>query len=187
MRKSRVTFPLLNSEPPAQASRNSVDTILPPAHTKRMRTCDCIFVRWGTLLAINLLFLMVWGFAGISKLIEGMPAWFPDKFGPTFMAKFPGLTATFWMLAVAELIGFGLAVVALARLEFVREPLWLARMLTWSLFVFLMLSFGQWLTKEFNGTFQQFCYFTGALLALHITENRAARPSPYAKTPGPST
>jgi hypothetical protein len=131
-----------------------------------MRVGDCVFVRSGPLLAINLLFLMVWGFAGIGKVMSGMPTWFPDKFGATFMAKFPGLAATFWMLAVAEVIGFGLALVALGRLEFLKEPLWLARMLAWSLFVFVMLGFGQWLTNEFTGTFQQFCYFSGTLVAL---------------------
>ena len=120
------------------------------------------------------MFLIIWGFAGIGKLQSGMPAYFPDKFGPTFMAKFPGLQATFWMLAIAELIGFALALVALARLEFLKEPLWLARMLTWSLFVFLMLAFGQWLTNEFTGTFQQFCYFSGTLLALFITKSTSA-------------
>lgn len=143
-----------------------------------MRVCECIFARSGPLLAINLMYLIIWGFAGIGKLVSGMPAYFPDKFGPTFMAKFPGLTATFWTLAMAEVIGFGLAVVALARLEFLKEPLWLARMLTWSLFVFIMLAFGQWLTNEFNGTFQQFCYFSGTLLALFLTKWTSANIAP---------
>jgi len=135
-----------------------------------------VFVRSGPLLAINILYLIIWGFAGIGKIVSGMPEYFPDKFGPTFMAKFPGLPATFWMLAIAEMIGFGLAVFALARLEFMRKPLWLARMLTWSLFVFLMLGFGQWLTNEFNGAFQQFCYFAGTLAALLFTQWVATQP-----------
>jgi hypothetical protein len=143
-----------------------------------MRVCDCIFVRSGPLLAINLMFLIIWGFAGIGKIMSGMPGYFPEKFGPTFMAKFPGLAASFWILAIAELIGFALALVALARLEFLKEPLWLARMLTWSLFVFLMLAFGQWLTNEFTGTFQQFCYFTGTLLALFIAKSTSTTGAP---------
>ena len=139
-----------------------------------MRVADCFFVRAGTLLAINLLFLIIWGFASAGKLMEGMPAWFPDKFGSTFMAKFPGLAATFWLLAIAELIAFVLGFVALIRFEFLGEPLWLGRMLTWSLFVFIMLAFGQWLTKDFNGTFQQFCYFAGTLVALGTISRHAA-------------
>lgn len=133
-----------------------------------MKACDCIFARRAPLLAINVLFLIIWGFAGIGKIITGMPAYFPDKFGPTFMAKFPGLAGAFWTLALAELAAFAMALIALVRLEFLRDPLWLSRMLAFSLFVFLMLAFGQWLTNEFAGAFQQFCYFTGTLLCLHI-------------------
>ena len=125
-------------------------------------------LRSGTLLAINLLYLMVWGFAGIGKLEAGMPPWFDDKFGKTFLAKFPGLTAAFWALTGAEVIAFALAAIALVRGDFVRRrpPRWLGATLVWSLFVFLMLGFGQWLTGEFNGAFQQFAYFGVTLAAL---------------------
>jgi hypothetical protein len=143
-----------------------IDVPAAPAQSSGMKTGNWLFVRSGTSLAINLMFLMVWGFAGVGKLISGMPGYFPDKFGPTFMAKFPGLAATFWILASAELAAFSLGIIALARLEFLKEPVWIARMLTWSLFVFVMLGFGQWLTGEFNGAFQQFCYFAGTLVAL---------------------
>ena len=81
-------------------------------------------VRSGVLLAINLLFLMLWGFAGVGKLIDGVPSWFDGKFGKTFMATFPGLTATFWILAISELLAFALAVAALVAGEFLeRKPL----------------------------------------------------------------
>jgi len=131
-------------------------------------------IRSGTLLAVNLLFLMVWGFAGIDKVRQGMPSWFDGKFGKTFLAQFPGLTTTFWLLTVSELLAFALAIVALARIEFLKQqpPKFLAVTLVWSLFVFLQLGFGQWLTKEFNGGFQQFMYFSGTLVAL-----RAVLPS----------
>ncbi len=142
-----------------------------------MKACDCFFAQRGPLLAINILFLIIWGFAGFDKLLNGMPGYFPEKFGATFMAKFPGLAATFWSLALAELAAFAMAAIALARLEFLRDPLWLARMLAWSLFVFLMLAFGQWLTREFAGAFQQFCYFTGTLIALRsVLQFRSAEP-----------
>jgi hypothetical protein len=123
------------------------------------------------LLAVNLLFVMVWGFAGIGKIVSGMPAWFPGKFGKTFLASFPGLTATFWLLALSELLALVLAVCALVRGEFLerKAPRGLAVMLAWSLLVFVQLGFGQWLTNEFTGAFQQFVYFSGTLLALHFT------------------
>lgn len=131
-----------------------------------------MLVRSAALLAINLLFLMVWGFASIDKLIHGVPPWFDGKFGKTFLAAFPGLTATFWLLAFSELLAFVLSIVALVRIEFLREraALFLNGTLVWSLFVFLQLGFGLWLTADFNGAFQQFMYFSGALVALHFTQ-----------------
>ena len=136
-------------------------------------------VRSGVLLAINLLFLMLWGFAGVGKLIDGVPSWFDGKFGKTFMATFPGLTATFWILAISELLAFALAVAALVAGEFLeRKPLKLIPVaLVWSLFVFLQLGFGQWLTAEYNGAFQQFVYFSGTLLSLQfVLATSGARP-----------
>jgi hypothetical protein len=127
-------------------------------------------VRCGALLAIKLLFLMVWGFTGIGKLVSGVPSWFGDKFGQTILATFPGLTTSFWLLTAAEVLAFSLALAALARLEFLpcRQPTCLALMLVWSLFVFVQLGFGQWLTSEFNGTFQLFAYFGVTLITLQF-------------------
>ncbi len=125
-------------------------------------------LRAAALLAINLLFLMVWGFTGIGKLIDGPPAWFPEKFGATILARFPGLAATFWILAIGEVLACGLAAAALIRGEFLgkRPPMLLATMLVWSLFIFGQLGLGQWLTAEFNATQQLFMYFCGTLIAL---------------------
>ena len=128
------------------------------------------FSRSAALLAVNLLFVMVWGFAGISKFLEGVPPWFGDKFGNTFLASFPGLTLTFWTLALSEAAALVLAVIALLRLEFLGRGglTLLTSTLVWSLFVFLQLGFGQWLIAEYNGAFQQFVYFTGTLVALQF-------------------
>ena len=143
-----------------------------------MNSSTSLLVRSAALLAINLLFLMVWGFAGIGKVMDGMPPWFDGKFGKTFLATFPGLTATFWLLALSELLAFALAIVALVRIEFLRQrpAIFLCATLAWSLFVFLQLGFGLWLTADFNGAFQQFMYFTGTLVALHFA-HAAARPA----------
>jgi hypothetical protein len=124
--------------------------------------------RMGALLAINLVFLMVWGFTGIGKLQSGVPSWFGDKFGGTILARFPGLTASFWLLTLSELLAFVLALLALGRGEFLgrRPPVWLTGMLVWSLFVFVQLGFGQWLTADYNATFQLFAYFGVTLVAL---------------------
>lgn len=130
----------------------------------KLTTC----LRAGALLAINLLFLMVWGFTGVGKVISGPPDWLLEKFGPTILAKFPGLYATFWLLALGEVLAFGLAAASLVRGEFLgkRPPMLLAAMLVWSLFIFVQLGLGQWLTSEFNATQQLFMYFCGTLIAL---------------------
>lgn len=135
-------------------------------------------VRPATLMAINLLLLMIWGFAGWSKVRDGMPTWFDDKFGKTFLATFPGLSATFWMLTVSEVVAFALALAALVRLEFLRQgtATLLSLTVVWSLFVFLQLGFGQWLTGEFSGAFQQFMYFCGTLVALQWVQG-ATKPT----------
>lgn len=134
-------------------------------------------VRPAVLLAINLLLLMIWGFAGWSKLRDGMPSWFDDKFGKTFLATFPGLSATFWILTVSEVVAFVLGLVALLRLEFLRQgtATLLLLAVVWSLFVFLQLGFGQWMTGEFNGAFQQFMYFCGTLVALQHAQSSPTR------------
>ena len=130
------------------------------------------FSRVGALLAINLLFIMIWGFAGLGKLLNGMPSWFESKFAATMLGRVPGLTVTFWLLTASELLALLLGVIALLRGEFVGRfrPTWLSAMLVWSLFVFVELSFGQWLTADFNGTFQMFTYFGLTLVTLHFVK-----------------
>ncbi len=122
------------------------------------------------LLAINLLFLMVWGFAGFDKALHGPPDWFLKKFGDTLLGRFPGATASFWWLAVNELAAFALAVGALARAEFLerRRPVLLPWTGAASLLVFVQLSFGLWLTADFTGGAQMFSYFAGTLICLHF-------------------
>jgi hypothetical protein len=131
-------------------------------------------VRASAFLAINLLFLTVWGFAGGSKLIDGMPSWFGAKFGKTFLGTFPGVTTTFWLLAGSELLAFGLGVMALLAVDFAgrKSAKFLPAMLAWSLFVFVELGFGLWLTGDFAGGFQQFMYFSGTLVALQFAVSR---------------
>jgi hypothetical protein len=143
------------------------------------------WLRSATLLAINLLYLMVWGFAALGKLQSGVPDWFAGKFGSTLLARVPGLAATFWILALSEALVAVLAAVAFFRLEFrgKQPPVLLGTTLVGSLFVFLQLGFGQWLTNEFAGAFQQFVYFGLTLVALH-TIAALTTPATIARTTG---
>ena len=125
------------------------------------------------------MFLELWGFAGVGKLVNGYPPWFNDKFGPTILARLPELTASFWLLTAAELLAFALAVAALLRGEFLgrRSLSCLTGMLVWSLFVFVQLGFGQWLTSEFNGAFQMCVYFGVTLVALQFVVGHSRQPA----------
>lgn len=134
------------------------------------------WTRPAALLAVNLLFLMVWGFTGIGKLMSGYPTWFEEVFGKTLLAAFPGLKPTFYLLALAETAAFLLALGALIRLEFLgrKALLLLPAMLVVGLFIFIMLGLGKWLTQEYTGTVQLFTYFCGTLLALFYLERDPA-------------
>ena len=152
-----------------------------------MNSSSIRFIRAAALLAINLLFLILWAFAAGSKLLDGMPSWFPDKFGKTFLSHFPGVTATFWLLALSELLAFALGVLALFSGDFLnrRPAKFLPASIAWSLFVFVQLGFGLWLTGDFTGGFQQFMYFSGALVALHfVISQGAANDAPKSHLPG---
>lgn len=142
-------------------------------------------VRRAGLLAINLLFLMVWGFAGLDKLLHGPPSWFQTKFGPTFLGKFPGVTVSFWLLAAAELAAFGLALVALFRGEFRpgKAPAVLGWAVAASLFVFVQLGFGLWLTNDFQGGAQMFNYFAGTVICLYFVLSGERQGGPDQEAP----
>ena len=136
--------------------------------------------RPSALLAVNLLFAIVWGFASLSKMIGGRPEWFEGKFGSTILGQFPGVAASFWLLTAAETLAFLLTLSALLRVEFLprRQPTCLTAALVWSLFVFVMLGFGQWLTGDFNSGFQLFTYFGVTLVAVHYAQSKSGdRPS----------
>ena len=138
-----------------------------------LKTLEKPWARRGALLAINLLFMMVWGFAGLSKVALGMPPWFNEKFGPTFLGRFLGVTTSFWLLTAAELLALTLTGAALARFEFWKtsSPKWLLASLVWSLFVFVQLGFGNWLIGDFNSGYQLFSYFGMTLVALHYVQS----------------
>lgn len=125
-------------------------------------------------LAVNLLYLMVWSFAAAGKLREGMPPWFADKFGGTMLRTFPGLSVAFWTVTLGEAAAAALALAALVRLECLgrRAGTCLQATLVGSLYLFLMLGFGLWLTADFNGGFQHFVYFACTLVALRAVDFR---------------
>ena len=133
-----------------------------------------LWIRPAALLSILLLFASTWGIAGVGKLASGMPPWFGETFGKTFLATFPGLTLSYYSLAIGETVAFLLALVALVRLEFLpnRSTLITQVMLVVSLVLFIKLGFGQRLVKEFDSAANLFFYFGVTLLALDFVRRK---------------
>ena len=137
----------------------------------------------ATVLSLSALLLtLTWGVAGAGKLLAGgVPDWFAEQFVKTFLASFPGLTASFYSIAVLEGLAAVAAVVSLLRGEFLRNrpPTLLYAALFLSLLLFVQLNFGKQLLADFDGTHDLFMYFAGTvvlLLAVRSLEAPAHRP-----------
>jgi hypothetical protein len=118
-------------------------------------------------LSISLLFVFLFGFAGIGK-IGPVPEWFVSKFGGTILATFPGIFVSFYSIALFELAIFALVLLSLAKREFLagnfKPYLFLA--LSLSLLVFVQLLFGKLLVSELDDVAKLFVYFVGTLICL---------------------
>lgn len=122
---------------------------------------------------ITLLFGLTWGLAGFGKILERkVPDWFLNQFGSSFMARFPGVKASYWSIGLAELLAMALCVVSVVRLEFFvnNDPLFLKWALVCSMMIFVMLGFGQRLTNDFAGSANSFQYFVGTLVCYAFLE-----------------
>jgi hypothetical protein len=126
-----------------------------------LRAAVCVLI--ATLLG------MVWGFAGASKLFAGgVPSWFSDQFGKTFLVSFPGLAASFYSLAILESITALAALASFLRGEAFRNvrPTALYIALLGSLALFVQLGFGKQLLFDFAGNHDLYMYFAGTLVML---------------------
>jgi len=125
------------------------------------------------LLPIYLLVIITMGFAGVGKLIgNGVPEWFTGAFGATFLAKVPGLTISYYSIALLETACAALAVFSLCKQEF--QPKSRKPWLKWSLFLtalsFVQLGFGQRLLADHNAAASLFFYFAGTIVMLGYVE-----------------
>lgn len=126
-------------------------------------------VRGVAMLSMALLLMITWGFGGIAKLFSGgVPEWFSRPFESTFLVKFPGMTASFYSIAVLEALAAGLAFASAVTGEFVRgfRCVYLSASLLLSLGIFVQLSFGKQLIGDFAGAHDLYMYFSGTLLML---------------------
>jgi hypothetical protein len=132
------------------------------------------------ILPLHLLLLITWVPSGLSKLFSpGVPEGFATTFGPTFLGQFPGLFVSFYSIAVLETLAALLALVSLARGEFLpgRAKNWLKACLILSLFIFAQLGFGNRLVNDYSSAASLFFYFGATLVMLfyvEFTEKQAA-------------
>lgn len=128
------------------------------------------------------LLTITWAFPGVGKLASGgVPDWFSEQFGKTFLASFPGLTASYYSIALLESLAGLVALASLLRGEFLRpvRPTFLLAAIFLSLLLFVQLNFGKQLLADYDGTHDLFMYFAAALvmlLAVRSLENRQPTP-----------
>ena len=152
-----------------------------PFHINDRIVKACVYALIAILLAIS------WGFPGVGKLAGGgVPDWFVEQFGKTFLASVPGLTASFYSIAVLEAIASVAAIGSLLRGEFLRpvRPHFLFAAIVLSLLLFVQLSLGKQLVADFAGTHDLFMYFAAGLAMLFAvrTLDKPHAPSPAALT-----
>jgi hypothetical protein len=152
---------------------------MPPPATERL-TRAAVYALSALLLAIT------WGVAAAGKLLSGgVPDWFTEQFGKTFLSSFPGLTASFYSIALLEALAGFAALASLLGGEFLRAraPAFLYAALLLSLLLFVQLNFGKQLLADFDGTHDLFMYFAGALVIFAAVRSL----DPSRSTPEPST
>lgn len=125
---------------------------------------------------LQVLFVLVWGFAGIGKARAGLqtPAWFVEKFQASCLQSFPGLLASYVGIMGLELACFAVMLISLLRGECfpARRPYFLHTGLVLSLATFVALLFGLQLTGDHAGVATLFQYGAGTLVALVWLESR---------------
>jgi hypothetical protein len=127
------------------------------------------------LLPVHLLLLITWALPGLGKLLgPGVPQGFADTFGATFLGTFPGITVSFYSIALLETFAAALALISLFRREFLpgRGLTWLKASLVTSLFIFVQLGFGKRLIQEHGDAATLFLYFCGTVVILFYVESQ---------------
>lgn len=126
-------------------------------------------IRAAILALTAALLAMLWGFPGAGKLFgSGVPPWFTEQFGKTFLATFPGMTLSFYSIAILEGLAALVALASLLRGEFLRSssPVILYLAIILSMLLFLQLSLGKQLVTDFAGIHDLFMYFVGSVVLL---------------------
>jgi len=126
---------------------------------------------WVTLAGI---YLMVGGlmfYSGKEKIFTdngNAPQGIKDQFKGTFITHFPGVDTAWFILGVLEFGVFVLLLCSLIRLEFLphKDKSILQVGLSVALLTFACLSFGQTVTRNFEGTASLYTYFAATAIIL---------------------
>jgi hypothetical protein len=133
---------------------------------------------WAKIGAIYFIFLQTFILeAGGKWLGGGVPDWFAKQFGPSIMAKFPGLAPSFYGIACLETTVAVLFLASAVKGEFLpgRAKPMLKLAITAAAFTFSALAFGQRLTHEYSGAADLFFFFGASLVALLTVEREETR------------
>jgi hypothetical protein len=89
-------------------------------------------------------------------------------YAETFLASFPGLSISYWLIVTGEVAACALASLSLVTFEFWRgHSCFLRSSIVLSLFNFLMLGFGHGLAKNNEGMMHLFVYFVLTIVLLN--------------------
>lgn len=126
-------------------------------------------VRTAVFLLVAILLTFTWVLTGVGKFMsEGVPPWFQEQFGKSLLAAFPGLTASYYSIAVLEVIAALVSIGSLLSFEWLsrRPPILLQISLVLSMLTFLVLGFGKRLVADHAGAHDLFMYFAATLVML---------------------
>lgn len=141
------------------------------------------FSRLLKLLPVYVLFLSTFALAGIGKFVDGgVPQWFSDQFGKSFLASFPGLALSYYSIGLLEVLAALLFVASALKGELLKPvyPLVLNLALFVSGMVFCQLGFGLRLVNEFQGAFNLFMYAVGTAVAYLYVKSVTSEDGPSA-------
>lgn len=130
----------------------------------------------GKILAIQFFFGTTFFLAARLKWSAGVPDWFLEQFGATWLARLPGgLAAVYYFLATLESVALLGIVVSLLRGEFFprKAKRILKSTLVYSLFIFVVFAFGSRLTGKLDVAAINLVYFLAALISFREVAREA--------------
>jgi hypothetical protein len=137
----------------------------------RITTVERIATWWMMIFATYLIYGQLWGQSIVDKWeTNGVASWFKDVppigFKGTFLDSFPGLTVSWYLIALLETICFAAIIASVLLFEWLprRHRPMFGLAIGISAVTFAVLAFGQLLQGNTSGSFQLFLYFGVALL-----------------------